>query len=332
MIYAAFLWIVCYLRRRAMGTTPLRSRPHNPHSLAAIGIASVAFILLLFPVLVYTILMTLRYSLAFRPALLENLPARKAIRRSIELSRGARGRIFVLLIADLRYQDRAGHGHADLRSCVGRPEPRSTGTGNVQAISADHIVLHRHLSRAYRRYRHHALLLRSAHPQGGIRYRVDDAGRRTYAACAARPESQQTICLSSRRKARMNEPLHPSTLGEILDRTVHLYRSRFLVLLGIASIPTGVVVALAVDIFSTFCAGRFRAQYPSSPEVLGIAALVVFGCSAGGSSAADCVDGAGNGGPEPRRCPPLAGREDHHPRSLQDRSATRLELHWTFST
>src|ERR1035438_6434666 len=43
----------------------------------------------------------------------------------------------------------------------------------------------------------------------------------------------------------MNEPLHPSTLGEILDRTAQLYRSRFLLFLGISVIPTGVVLALA---------------------------------------------------------------------------------------
>ncbi|MGA2351614.1 MAG: hypothetical protein ABSF70_14355 [Terracidiphilus sp.] len=43
----------------------------------------------------------------------------------------------------------------------------------------------------------------------------------------------------------MNEPLRPSTLGEILDRTAQLYRSRFLVFLGISIVPTGVVLALA---------------------------------------------------------------------------------------
>lgn len=43
----------------------------------------------------------------------------------------------------------------------------------------------------------------------------------------------------------MNEPLRPSTLGEILDRTVQLYRSRFLLFLGISVIPTGVIVVLA---------------------------------------------------------------------------------------
>lgn len=42
----------------------------------------------------------------------------------------------------------------------------------------------------------------------------------------------------------MNEPLRPSTLSEILDRTVQLYRSRFLVFLGISVVPAGVVLAL----------------------------------------------------------------------------------------
>lgn len=47
----------------------------------------------------------------------------------------------------------------------------------------------------------------------------------------------------------MSEPLHPSSLGEILDRTVSLYRSRFLVFLGIAAIPTVIVLAFAAVFF-----------------------------------------------------------------------------------
>lgn len=43
----------------------------------------------------------------------------------------------------------------------------------------------------------------------------------------------------------MNEPLLPMTLGEILDHTAQLYRSRFLVFLGISLVPTGVTLALA---------------------------------------------------------------------------------------
>ena len=74
----------------------------------------------------------------------------------------------------------------------------------------------------------------------------------------------------------MNEPLHPSTLGEILDRTVHLYRSRFLVFLGIAFIPAGVVVALMVVLF-LFFAWINTSAASTSPEVVGIAALLIFG-------------------------------------------------------
>ncbi|MGD0901714.1 MAG: hypothetical protein ABR924_02120 [Terracidiphilus sp.] len=40
----------------------------------------------------------------------------------------------------------------------------------------------------------------------------------------------------------MNEPLRPSSLSEILDRTVQLYRARFLVFLGISLVPTALVL------------------------------------------------------------------------------------------
>jgi hypothetical protein len=40
----------------------------------------------------------------------------------------------------------------------------------------------------------------------------------------------------------MDEPLHPSGLSEILDRTAQIYRARFLIFLGIATIPTAVLV------------------------------------------------------------------------------------------
>jgi hypothetical protein len=46
--------------------------------------------------MIYAIWMALRYSLAIPASVVENLKARVAIRRSIDLTRGARGRIFVL--------------------------------------------------------------------------------------------------------------------------------------------------------------------------------------------------------------------------------------------
>lgn len=47
----------------------------------------------------------------------------------------------------------------------------------------------------------------------------------------------------------MNEPLRPSNLGEILDRTLAFYRARFLVFFGIAVLPAGAVLAFASALF-----------------------------------------------------------------------------------
>lgn len=54
------------------------------------------FGILVLGALVYAILMGLRYSLAVPACVVEEIPARQAIRRSIALSKGARGRIFLL--------------------------------------------------------------------------------------------------------------------------------------------------------------------------------------------------------------------------------------------
>lgn len=48
------------------------------------------------PCIAYAVWMALRYSLSVPACVVEDLKARKAIRRSVELSKGSRGRIFVL--------------------------------------------------------------------------------------------------------------------------------------------------------------------------------------------------------------------------------------------
>jgi hypothetical protein len=48
----------------------------------------------------------------------------------------------------------------------------------------------------------------------------------------------------------MNDRLHPMTLSEILDRTAHLYRSRFLIFFGIGVIPAGTVLVSAAALFT----------------------------------------------------------------------------------
>ncbi len=65
--------------------------------LGALGVLVILLLVLFFIAwLVYAIIMGLRYSLAVPACVVENLKARKALHRSIELSKGSRGRIFFL--------------------------------------------------------------------------------------------------------------------------------------------------------------------------------------------------------------------------------------------
>jgi uncharacterized membrane protein len=66
--------------------------------------SSIVFVFLLIGAMVYGIIMSLRYSLAVPACTVENLPARAAIRRSIQLTKGSRGRIFMLALLALIIQ------------------------------------------------------------------------------------------------------------------------------------------------------------------------------------------------------------------------------------
>jgi hypothetical protein len=98
LLYAAFFGILAFYGKGfgAHAGIAAQHAASDPHSLAVVGIATAAFVVLFIPILAYTILMGLRYSLALPACVVENLAALKAIRRSIDLSKGARGRIFVL--------------------------------------------------------------------------------------------------------------------------------------------------------------------------------------------------------------------------------------------
>jgi hypothetical protein len=65
----------------------------------------------------------------------------------------------------------------------------------------------------------------------------------------------------------MNEPLHPQSLGEILDRTAQLYRSRFLVYFGIGVVPAGTVLVFAATIYLLFAWASSSASNSGSPPV-----------------------------------------------------------------
>ncbi len=71
----------------------------------------------------------------------------------------------------------------------------------------------------------------------------------------------------------MIEALRPSTLGEILDRTAHLYRSRFLVFFGIAMVPAGIVLACAAAAF-LFFAWLGTQGTAASPAMAGVLSVL----------------------------------------------------------
>lgn len=74
----------------------------------------------------------------------------------------------------------------------------------------------------------------------------------------------------------MNERLHPLTLGEVLDRTAHIYRSRFLVYAGIAVIPAGAVLIAAGAIGGCLGLVGVTAANSASTANVGVAALVLM--------------------------------------------------------
>jgi hypothetical protein len=68
----------------------------SPATAIGVLLGMVILMLLFFPAVMYGVFMWLRYSLAMPACVVEELPTGQAIRRSIELSKGSRGRIFVL--------------------------------------------------------------------------------------------------------------------------------------------------------------------------------------------------------------------------------------------
>jgi uncharacterized membrane protein len=68
----------------------------DPQTLVTAGIAMLVLLPLLLGAAIYGVLMWLRYSLAMPACVVENLPAGRAIKRSVELSKSSRGRLFIL--------------------------------------------------------------------------------------------------------------------------------------------------------------------------------------------------------------------------------------------
>jgi hypothetical protein len=89
-----FLWMFLYVRRS--GVLVHSGAAVDPGAALVFLTGTIVVFLLLVPAFVYAVWMALRYSLAIPASVVENLKARPALRRSIELSKGSRGRIFVL--------------------------------------------------------------------------------------------------------------------------------------------------------------------------------------------------------------------------------------------
>lgn len=99
IVYGAFIGVTIYFSLKGAlpkpGVIPPPGTPPNPEMLVFLGVF-VALFLLFLPALVYGFMMAVRYALAVPASVVENLTARAALRRSIALSKYARGRIFVL--------------------------------------------------------------------------------------------------------------------------------------------------------------------------------------------------------------------------------------------
>lgn len=75
----------------------------------------------------------------------------------------------------------------------------------------------------------------------------------------------------------MNEPLHPLTLGEVLDRTALMYRARFLVYLGIGVVPTGILVVFAALSFALLTWAGVMSNDAADAGTRAVAAFLAIG-------------------------------------------------------
>jgi len=96
VIYAAFFLLLFAVPGFNGGAAHHQGSSADSYAAILVLMGSLGLLILTFPAIIYAIWMAIRYSLAIPASVVENLKARVAIRRSIELTRGARGRIFVL--------------------------------------------------------------------------------------------------------------------------------------------------------------------------------------------------------------------------------------------
>lgn len=97
VVYLGFFGILGYFKvGQHLPGAGTHAPPMDPHTALVFGALSLVVVLLMIPAAVYAVLMGLRYALALPACVLEDLPTMKSLRRGVELSKGSRGRIFVL--------------------------------------------------------------------------------------------------------------------------------------------------------------------------------------------------------------------------------------------
>ncbi len=100
VLYVAMFALLFSILPRDWLTNPGAVQQHmqhvNPAVLVEAGLGFLVIVPLFLVALIYGILMSLRYSLSMPACVVEELTAAQSIKRSIQLSKGARGRIFVL--------------------------------------------------------------------------------------------------------------------------------------------------------------------------------------------------------------------------------------------
>jgi hypothetical protein len=97
--YVAFFGVALSVLPHDFMTNPMAAQnaaQQNPAAILAFGLGMLILAPLFLLAFVYGVWMSLRYSLAVPACVVENLPAGGAIKRSIILTEGSRGRIFVL--------------------------------------------------------------------------------------------------------------------------------------------------------------------------------------------------------------------------------------------
>ncbi len=97
-LYVAFFAIVLSTFPHSFLSNPaaVSQAPQDPSRMIAAGLGMLVLAPLMLLATVYGTWMSLRYSLAIPSCVVEDLTAKQAIQRSIKLSEGSRGRIFVL--------------------------------------------------------------------------------------------------------------------------------------------------------------------------------------------------------------------------------------------